>query len=61
LAVCHIAIASCPSSNAWIAHTHFALAYGGNGITYSVIAAKIIRDEILGRPSPDAVIFSFNR
>jgi len=25
--------------------------YGGNEITYSVIAAEIIRDEILGRPS----------
>jgi glycine/D-amino acid oxidase-like deaminating enzyme len=42
-------------------HAYFALGYGGNGITYSVIAAEIIRDHFLGRRNPDAAIFSFNR
>ena len=39
----------------------FALGYGGNGITFSVIAAKIITDLYLGRPNPDADIFRFDR
>jgi glycine/D-amino acid oxidase-like deaminating enzyme len=39
----------------------FALGYGGNGITFSVIAASIVRDLYLGRPNPDADIFSFER
>ncbi len=42
-------------------HAYFALGYGGNGITYSVIAAKIITDLHLGRPNPDADIFRFDR
>jgi len=42
-------------------HTFFALGYGGNGITFSVIAAEIIRDLITGKNNPDAGIFSFNR
>ncbi len=40
---------------------YFALGFGGNGITYSIIAAEIIRDAILGRPNPDAAIFAFGR
>jgi glycine/D-amino acid oxidase-like deaminating enzyme len=40
---------------------HFALGYGGNGITFSLIAAQIIRDGILGRTDPDAPVFSFDR
>lgn len=40
---------------------YFALGYGGNGMTYSVIAAELIRDAFLGRPNPDAAIFSFER
>jgi glycine/D-amino acid oxidase-like deaminating enzyme len=39
----------------------FALGYGGNGITFSVIAANLIVDAILKRKNPDAEIFSFNR
>jgi glycine/D-amino acid oxidase-like deaminating enzyme len=39
----------------------FALGYGGNGITFSLIAAEIIRDCLLNRPNPDLGIFSFNR
>jgi glycine/D-amino acid oxidase-like deaminating enzyme len=42
-------------------HAYFALGYGGNGITYSVVAAEIIRDHFLGRPNPDADIFRFDR
>ncbi len=40
---------------------YFALGYGGNGMTYGVIAAELIRDAFLGRPNPDAAIFSFER
>jgi glycine/D-amino acid oxidase-like deaminating enzyme len=42
-------------------HAYFALGYGGNGITFSVIAAKIITDLHLGRTNPDANIFRFDR
>ena len=48
-------------SNRSLPHAYFALGYGGNGITYSVIAAEIIRDDFLGRKNRDAIIFSFNR
>jgi glycine/D-amino acid oxidase-like deaminating enzyme len=40
---------------------YFALGYGGNGITMSVVAARIIADRIGGRPNPDADIFGFDR
>lgn len=43
------------------AHTIYALGFGGNGITFSQIAAELIRDEALGHKNPDAGIFSFNR
>ena len=39
----------------------FALGYGGNGITYSTLAAEIIRDAILGRRNEHADLFGFNR
>ena len=39
----------------------FALGYGGNGITYSALAADIIRDAILGRPNEYADLFRFDR
>jgi glycine/D-amino acid oxidase-like deaminating enzyme len=42
-------------------HTYFALGYGGNGITYSVIAAEIIRDLYMGRENRDTEIFRFGR
>jgi glycine/D-amino acid oxidase-like deaminating enzyme len=42
-------------------NAYFALGYGGNGITYSIIAAEIIRDLICGHPNTDAEIFSFDR
>lgn len=40
---------------------HFALGFGGNGITYSVIAAAIIREALAGRRHPDAHLFDFDR
>jgi glycine/D-amino acid oxidase-like deaminating enzyme len=40
---------------------YFALGYGGNGITFSLVAARIIRDAILGRRNDDAELFRFNR
>jgi glycine/D-amino acid oxidase-like deaminating enzyme len=40
---------------------YFALGYGGNGITYSLIAAEIIRDLLLNKPNRDAEIFRFDR
>ncbi len=42
-------------------HTSFALGYGGNGITFSLIAAELIRDGLLGKTNPDARIFRFGR
>jgi len=42
-------------------HCYFALGYGGNGITYSIIAAEIIRDQFLGRANRDAHLFRFGR
>jgi glycine/D-amino acid oxidase-like deaminating enzyme len=40
---------------------YFALGYGGNGMTYSLIAAEIIRDIYTGRPNRDVDIFRFDR
>ena len=42
-------------------HAYFALGYGGNGITFSLIAAEIIRDCFLGRNNRDAHLFRFGR
>ncbi|MBE7179375.1 MAG: FAD-dependent oxidoreductase [Mucilaginibacter polytrichastri] len=42
-------------------HFYFALGYGGNGITFSVIAAQIIRDMYLGKENKAARIFAFDR
>lgn len=40
---------------------YFSLGFGGNGITYSVIAAEIIRDTIQGKNHRDAHLFRFDR
>jgi glycine/D-amino acid oxidase-like deaminating enzyme len=40
---------------------HFALGYGGNGITFAMIAAEIIRDAVLGRINSNADLFRFDR
>jgi glycine/D-amino acid oxidase-like deaminating enzyme len=42
-------------------HAYFALGYGGNGITYSILAAEIIRDAILGKQNEYADLFRFDR
>jgi glycine/D-amino acid oxidase-like deaminating enzyme len=42
-------------------HAYFALGYGGNGITFSLIAAEIIRDCFLDRKNRDARLFRFGR
>lgn len=39
----------------------FTLGFGGNGITYSMLAAEIIRDALQGRPSPYDGLFCFGR
>lgn len=40
---------------------YFALGFGGNGITYSVIAARILTNLFLGRKDVDAQLFRFDR
>ncbi len=40
---------------------YFAQATAANGITFSVIAAKLICDLIAGRSNPDAAVFRFGR
>lgn len=42
-------------------NAYFALGYGGNGITMSLIAAEIIVDLYLGRANPDSELFRFRR
>lgn len=42
-------------------HTYFALGFGGNGITFSALAAKMISDSIMGIPNKDLALFSFDR
>lgn len=45
----------------WGPRVHFAMSYGGNGITYSVIGAKIIRAAIEGSEHELTELFSFDR
>ena len=40
---------------------HFVMAYGGNGITYSMIAAAMVRDAIQGKRHPLDALFGFGR
>jgi len=40
---------------------HFAMAYGGNGITYSMIGASLLRTTIGGRKHPLQALFGFDR
>ena len=39
----------------------FALCYGANGTNFGVIAADLIRDQVLGRRNADAGLFSLDR
>ena len=40
---------------------YFALGFGGNGITFSAIAAWVLTDIFLGRKNRDEAMFSFDR
>lgn len=42
-------------------NSYFALGFGGNGITFSVVAAQIITDLIQGKDNKDVALFSFDR
>ncbi|MBA3829856.1 MAG: FAD-binding oxidoreductase [Taibaiella sp.] len=42
-------------------NTFFTLGFGGNGITFSVIGAQMIRDAILEKKNDNAALFSFSR
>lgn len=42
-----------------MANTYAVLAYGGNGTTFSRIAAEILRAEFTGKKDPDADLFAF--
>lgn len=42
-------------------NTYYALGFGGNGITFSVLAAEIITALIQGKDHEDAELFSFDR
>jgi glycine/D-amino acid oxidase-like deaminating enzyme len=42
-------------------HTWFALGFGGNGITFSVVAAAILRDLLAGKKNAYAPVFQFGR
>jgi glycine/D-amino acid oxidase-like deaminating enzyme len=39
----------------------FALGYGGNGMTFGFLAARLLADWVLGRPSTDHRLFAFGR
>jgi glycine/D-amino acid oxidase-like deaminating enzyme len=42
-------------------NAYFALGYGGNGITFGLLAAEIIRDAVLGKANENADLFRFGR
>jgi glycine/D-amino acid oxidase-like deaminating enzyme len=42
-------------------NTYFALGFGGNGITFSLVAAEILRDLLIGKQHEHAAIFQFDR
>jgi glycine/D-amino acid oxidase-like deaminating enzyme len=42
-------------------HTFFALGFGGNGITFSQIAGRLICDAISGQRNADIALFAFDR
>lgn len=44
-----------------IPYTYYALGFGGNGIIFSVMAAEIIRDLIMGKKNGNVSLFSFSR
>lgn len=44
-----------------LAGCYAVLGYGGNGITFSLMASQILRGLITGRGDPDSALFSFRR
>ncbi|WP_128544961.1 NAD(P)/FAD-dependent oxidoreductase [Larkinella soli] len=42
-------------------NSYFALGFGGNGITFSVTAAELIRDRLLGKPAEELRLYRFGR
>jgi glycine/D-amino acid oxidase-like deaminating enzyme len=40
---------------------HAVLGYGGNGITFSALAAQMLRNQLTGDGDPDSDLFSFRR
>ena len=44
-----------------LANSYFALGFGGNGITFSLIAAEILTDIITGKKNKFSQLFSFDR
>jgi glycine/D-amino acid oxidase-like deaminating enzyme len=42
-------------------HCLFALGFGGNGITYSMVATELLRSELAGKRHPYAEAFRFDR
>ncbi len=42
-------------------NSFFALGFGGNGITFSLIAAEILKDTIMGKKNNSYDLFSFDR
>lgn len=42
-------------------HTSFALGLGGNGITFSIVAGQIIRDQLTGKTNKWEGLFGFER
>ncbi len=42
-------------------NSYFALGFGGNGITFSLIAAEILKDIITGKKNNDIELFSLDR
>jgi glycine/D-amino acid oxidase-like deaminating enzyme len=44
-----------------LSNSLFALGFGGNGITFSVLAAEMTRDAVKGKKNKDASLFAFTR
>lgn len=42
-------------------HCFFALCFGGNGITFSMTAAAMVRDALAGKPNDYSEVFAFDR
>ncbi len=48
-------------SNPDAPRVHLALCYGGNGTTFSLVAAELLREALLGRARPEARLFGLGR